>query len=33
VLEARLHGTILKRGEVLDELIYGIRRPDVGDSG
>ena len=33
VLEARLNGTILKRGEVLDELIYGIRRPDVGDSG
>ena len=33
VLEARLQGTILKRGEVLDELIYGIRRPDAGDSG
>lgn len=27
VLEARLQGTILKRDEVLDELIYGIRRP------
>ncbi|MEZ5032395.1 MAG: GNAT family protein [Saprospiraceae bacterium] len=25
-LEARLQGTILKHGEVLDELIYGIRR-------
>jgi RimJ/RimL family protein N-acetyltransferase len=25
VPEARLQGTILKRGEVLDELIYGIR--------
>lgn len=25
-LEARLQGTIVKRGEVLDELIYGIRK-------
>jgi len=29
VLEARLQGTILKRGELLDELIYGIRSTEL----
>lgn len=29
VLEARFQGTILKRGEVLDELIYGIRSREL----
>ena len=29
VLEARLQGTILKRGELLNELIYGIRSTEL----
>ena len=30
-LEAHLKGTIIKKGEVCDEMIYGIRRPNAED--
>jgi RimJ/RimL family protein N-acetyltransferase len=29
MLEARLQGTVFKRGEVLDELIYGVRSAEL----